>query len=269
MLTRWFLCATKTWEPLVQSIDTIRLLLKIELKKQTQRSFKAFIYLIPYLLKASALAKLVLSSPFSSLLTIFILLASMSELLSTVGNLIYSPRFCPNFPFSSPHLPSGVLAIHQILPWKVFCMAIDSLEPPVILLCTSPNVPNACELFSRVLWKPRPFLKCFFISAPALHPLWSPQSLDRMLLKFSVHHNDCGESANLNEKTSGKEKKKSIVVIRVAQTAFTGCHTRFFKTILTCLAFPANARILLFCFESNASSLSHPMILLSLQESAQ
>lgn len=72
------------------------------------------------------------------------------QLLSTIGSLIQSSRFCPNLPLSSPHLPSGLLATHPLLPWNVSCIAaMGQLEPSVILPHTSPSVPNAYELFSQ------------------------------------------------------------------------------------------------------------------------
>lgn len=91
----------------------------------------------------------------------------------------------------------------------------DSVEPSVILLHTLPNVPNAYELFPQLDIK---FLEDqghslnFSVSATTLYTLRSPQSLEGMLLKFSVHQNDCRESVNLDEKISGKEKSPKLLL---------------------------------------------------------
>lgn len=73
-----------------------------------------------------------------------------------------------------------------------------------------PNVPNACELSSQldtVSFESRDHSLNFFVSETALHTLWSPQSLNGTLLNSSVHHKDCREPVNLNEKISGKGKR--------------------------------------------------------------
>lgn len=131
----------------IQSTDKIKWLPKIELKKQNKtKEVLSSICLIPYLLMPPALSNAVY---ISLLVFVHSIYPTGVQLLSTIGSLIHSSRFCPNLPLSSPHLPSGLLATHQLLPWNVSCNAMGQLEPSVILPCTSPNVPNAYELFSQ------------------------------------------------------------------------------------------------------------------------
>lgn len=135
----------------------------------------------------------------------------MFESLSTTGILNPSCKILSNP--SSPCLPSGLLETHELLPWNVPWIAMGQLGA----ICYFTMYFSKCLWIifptrHQVPWKTRPFLKYFgYPTAP--HTLWSPQSLDGMLLKFSIHQDDHRDPENL--KDLRERKKKSKVFIKV------------------------------------------------------